>query len=126
MKGKKIAFQVAFILLTSPIIGLIWKPLKSLLNTFSCPNKKVQVEKLALLEEQKMVWLIDYLLIHKSKTNLGWMKLKFPKMCVIFILANCIGILQPNDVILQCPFKDAFMKDFHSWTYSTIKSQLKR
>jgi hypothetical protein len=27
------------------------------------------VEKLALLEEQKMVWLIDYLLVHKNKNK---------------------------------------------------------
>jgi hypothetical protein len=68
------------------------------------------VEKLALLEEQKMVWLINYWLVDKSKEFLDWMELKFPKVCVVFILANCIGILQLVDVILQCPFKHAFKR----------------
>ncbi len=45
------------------------------------PYQKVQVEKLALLEEEKMVSLIDYWLVHKSKKFLDWMKLKFPKVC---------------------------------------------
>jgi hypothetical protein len=31
------------------------------------PYRKIQVEKRTLLEEQKMVWLIDYWSIHKSK-----------------------------------------------------------
>jgi hypothetical protein len=66
------------------------------------------VEKLALLEKQKMVWLINYWLVDKSKEFLDWIKLKFPKVYVVFILANCIGILQLVDVILQCPFKHAF------------------
>jgi hypothetical protein len=54
------------------------------------------------------------------------MKLKFPKVCVIFIPANYTGILQPADVILQHSFKHAFKRKFHSWTYSTIKSQLEK
>jgi hypothetical protein len=84
------------------------------------------VEKFALLEEQKMVWFIDCWLIHKSKKKMDWMKLKFPKGCVIFIPTNYIGVLQPADVISQCPFKHAFKKKFHSLTYSIIKSQLEK
>jgi len=57
---------------------------------------------------------------------LDWMKLKFPKVCVIFIPRNCIGVFQPIDVILQCPFKHAFKKKIHSWTCLTIISQLKK
>jgi len=74
------------------------------------PYRKVQVEELVLLEDQKLVWLINCWSIHKSKEFLDWMKLKYQKMCVIFILANYIGVLQPVDVILQRPFKHAFKK----------------
>jgi hypothetical protein len=56
------------------------------------PYKKDQVEKLALLKDQKMVWLIDCWLIHKNKEFLDWMKLKFPSVCVIFIPTNCTSI----------------------------------
>jgi hypothetical protein len=56
------------------------------------PYRKVQVEEFALLEDQKMVWLINCWSIHKRKEFLDWMKLKYPKVCVIFILANYIGI----------------------------------
>jgi hypothetical protein len=90
------------------------------------PYRKVQVEKLVLLEEQNIVWLIDSWSIHKNNFFLDWMKLKFPKVCVIFIPTNCIGILQLADVILQCPFKHVFKKKIHTWTCSTIKSQLEK
>jgi len=39
MKEEKIVSQVGFILCTAPIIGLIWKPLKSLLNTSHALSK---------------------------------------------------------------------------------------
>lgn len=68
--------------------------------------KGVQVEKLALLEDQKMVWLIERWSIHKSKLFLDQMKLQFLGICVIFILANCTSILlELVDVILKCLFK---------------------
>jgi hypothetical protein len=54
------------------------------------------------------------------------MKLKFPKVRVIFIPTNCTNVLHLIDVILQRPFKHAFKREFHSWTYSTIKSQLEK
>jgi hypothetical protein len=57
------------------------------------PYKKDQMEKLALLKDQKMVWLIDCWSIHKSKEFLDWMKSKFPSVCIIFIPANCTNVL---------------------------------
>jgi hypothetical protein len=110
MKEEKIVSRVVFILLTVPITSIIWKPLKSLLNRSSCPIEKVQVEELALLEDQKMVWLINCLSIHKSKDFLDWMKLNYPKVCVIFIPTNYIGVLQLVNVILQCLLKHAFKR----------------
>jgi len=109
-EGKKNCLSSGFHLMYSSIISLIWKPLKSLLNTSSCPISKVQVDKLALLEEKKMVWLIDYWSIHKSKEFMDWIKFKFPKACVISIPANYTCVLQPVDVILQCTFKHVFKR----------------
>jgi hypothetical protein len=74
------------------------------------PYQKVQVDTLALLEEQKMVWLIDYWLIHKSKKIMDWMKLKFQKVYVIFIPTNYTCVLQHDDVILHRPFKHVFKR----------------
>jgi hypothetical protein len=64
------------------------------------PYKEEQVEKFALLEDRNMVWLIDCWLVHKSKKIMDWMKLKYPSVCIIFILANCTSVLQLVDVIL--------------------------
>jgi hypothetical protein len=60
MKEEKIVSQMAFILPIAPITSLIWKPFKSLLTHILMPYQIIQMEKLALLKEQKMVWPINY------------------------------------------------------------------
>jgi hypothetical protein len=124
--GRKQCFLVGFHLTYSSNHWSNLETTQVFVEHVFIPYKKDQMEKLALLKDQKMVWLIDCLSIHKNKFFLNWMKLKFPNVCVIFIPTNCTSVFQPVDVILQCSFKHAFKKEFHSWTCSIIKSQLER
>lgn len=53
-----------------------------------------------------------------------WIKSQHPYICLMFVLVNCTSKLQHVDVIIQRPFKHAFKKQFHMWTFCTIKDQL--
>jgi hypothetical protein len=41
----------------------------------------------------------------------------------MFVLVNYTSKLQRVDVIIQRPFKHAFKKQFHMWTFCTSKAQ---
>jgi len=65
------------------------------------PYHKNEIQELNLPQNQKMVWLIDFWLIHKSMEFIQWIKSQHPHLCLMFILANCTSKLQHADVILQ-------------------------
>jgi hypothetical protein len=43
---------------------------------------------------------------------------------VIFVLGNRTNVLQPTDMILQCPLKHVFIMAFNGWIINIIKSQI--
>jgi hypothetical protein len=46
------------------------------------------------------------------------------KILMRFVLANCIAVFQPIDVILQRPFKHGFRQQFDLWTMEEMDKQL--
>jgi hypothetical protein len=82
------------------------------------------VKELQLPSNQKMIWLLDCWSVHKSEAFLTWMKKEHPRICVLFIPANCTSKLQPADVILQRPLKCAFSRCFKQWSAACIQEQL--
>ncbi len=52
-----------------------------------------------------------------------WIKSQHPYICLMFVLVNYTSKLQRVDVIIQRPFKHAFKKQFHMWTFCTSKDQ---
>jgi hypothetical protein len=56
---------------------------------------------------QRMIWLIDYWLVHISAEFRGFMKENFPHILLLFVPANCTSKLQVMDVVFQRPFKHA-------------------
>ncbi len=80
-EGKKNCLSNGFHLTYSSIVSLIWKPLRSLLNTSSCPISKVQVDKLALLEKKRWFGWLTFSQFIKAK-NLWMDKVEVSKnMC---------------------------------------------
>jgi hypothetical protein len=59
-----------------------------------------ECEWLDLLNDQKMVSFIDCWNVHWSSEFWGWMKEKYPNICLLFAPANCTSKLQPCYVIL--------------------------
>jgi hypothetical protein len=71
-----------------------------------------------------MVWLLDCWYIHKSKEFLDWMKKKHSNTLVIFVPCYRTNVLQPTNMILQCPLKHVFKMGFNGWIINIIKSQI--
>lgn len=88
------------------------------------PYREKQVDMLNLAKDSKLIWLIDYWSVHKSKEFISWVKITHPQILLIFVPANCTSIFQPADVILQRPFKHAFRQEFDIYTSNDIDKQL--
>jgi hypothetical protein len=65
-----------------------------------CFISSIKSNKLKPQKNQKMVWLLDYWVVHKNKDFLEWMKEKYSNILVVFILVNSTYAFQPIDVIM--------------------------
>jgi len=56
---------------------------------------------------------------------MDWLKEKYPEYGFVFIPANCTGVMQPADVLLQRPLKHEFRNQYTEWTTQQIRNQIK-
>ncbi|KAL5474587.1 hypothetical protein EMCRGX_G026557 [Ephydatia muelleri] len=80
---------------------------KLLFDTVHLPYLLEAKKKLNFPEDYPAVYLLDVWSVHFSEAFLTHLKDKAPWLIVKFILANCTSVLQPMDVGIQKPFKDA-------------------
>jgi hypothetical protein len=74
---------------------------------------------------QRMIWLIDYWLVHISAEFRGFMKENFPHILLLFVPANCTFKLQVMDVVFQRPFKHAIHQLYNQFQAVEIAKQIK-
>jgi len=82
-----------------------------------------QIQQLNLQENQKLVWLIDCWSVHKSKQFVIYIK-GHPNILVVFVPTNCTSELQPVNVMIQRPLKQAFKVNFNKWIVNIMKHQI--
>ena len=74
--------------------------------------------------ESRLLLLLDAWSVHRSKEFREWMAKEHKHIDLIYIPANCTGVLQVADVALNRPFKAAIRREFGSWGSSIVTSQI--
>lgn len=99
--------------------------MKSLVNNIVALYFECTKKELGLPPDQKSIWQIDVWVIHRSKEFRTWMKLNHETIIILYIPANCTGILQPCDVGIQCLLKHSFKLSYHQDLVIDVTEQSK-
>jgi hypothetical protein len=75
--------------------------------------------------ESDAILVFDCWATQIQSTFMDWLKTTYPKYHPIIIPANCTGVMQPADVFLQKPLKDAFRNQFTKWSTTQYTEQIK-
>lgn len=69
------------------------------------PYYKAQKERLGLPMDFPCIWIIDCWSVHIKDAFLVWIRKQYPFIRVLFIPANCTGLMQPCDLVGQRDLK---------------------
>jgi hypothetical protein len=82
------------------------------------------MQKMIIPKDEKLVYVIDCLFVHKSNGFLSWMKFEFLFICVISIFINYISKLQWTNVIVRQPLTCKVTKRIKKLSTSCRQEQL--
>lgn len=69
------------------------------------PYYKAQKELLGLPMDFPCIWIIDCWSVHIKDAFLDWVRKQYPFIRIVFIPANCTGVMQPCDLVGQRDIK---------------------
>ena len=88
------------------------------------PYKEKTIHDLGLQDDQKMIVLFDVFRAHRVDSCKEWLACN--NIEYVCVPANCTDKLQPMDLGVNKPFKDAMKKEFIAWYSDQVRTQLDR
>jgi hypothetical protein len=86
-------------------------------------QKKIEEHRLRL--DSKIILVLDVWAVHKSEEFRLFLRMKYPRIQLVFVPPNCTSRLQVADVVLQRPFKVGVTTSFNLWAVEQVREQLK-
>lgn len=77
-----------------------------------------------LSADAQIILVLDVWAVHKSEEFRLFLRMKHPRIHLVFVPANCTSRLQVADVALQRPFKQGITSRFNQWAASLIAEQI--
>lgn len=74
--------------------------------------------------DAEMVLLLDAWSVHRSKEFRDWMDAQHKRIHLVFVPANCTGMLQIADVALNRPFKASIRNSFNDWAAAIVAARI--
>lgn len=69
------------------------------------PYYKAQKVRLGMPLDYPCVWIIDCWSVHIKDAFIAWVRQQYPFIRIVFIPANCTGLMQPCDLVGQRDLK---------------------
>jgi hypothetical protein len=88
------------------------------------PYAEICIERYKLEADANIILVLDVWAVHKSEEFRLYLRMKHPRIHVIYVPPNCTSKLQVADVVLQRPFKHAITQRFNQWAGAIIAEQI--
>jgi hypothetical protein len=89
------------------------------------PYVQRKIDEHRLRADSKIILVLDVWAVHKSEEFRLFLRMRYPRIHLVFVPGNCTSKLQVADVTLQRPFKAGVTSSFNLWAVQQVREQIK-